>query len=351
MQRDERAWNLRYRERDGVVNPEDIHRAAIVFDATCPLASGGNWYESWINGGATTIAPTVAGPFSDATDALSRISGILVKIAADGRLILVERADQFFEAKAQGKMGLVLHFQNTLPFGRDLSLVRVFYKLGVRVVQLTYNSRNFVGDGCEEKADAGLSAFGVKLIEEFNKEGVVVDLSHTGYKTTMEAMEVSQQPVVFSHSNARAVLNSARNISDEQIKALARSGGVIGVNGTPYFVSEKAKPTMQDLMNHIRHIADLVGMDHVGLGLDYYEGMAGVASDEQAQKLYADFVSSGTWNPCTYAPPPWYFPDAIRKPSDLPNLTVALSKEGFQEDEIKNILGLNFLRVFKEVWK
>jgi membrane dipeptidase len=92
-------------------------------------------------------------------------------------------------------------------------------------------------------------------------------------------------------------------------------------------------------------------VDHVGLGLDYYEGMAGVASDEEAQRLYDGFVSSGTWNPSTYAPPPWHFPDAIRKPSDLPNLTVALCREGFREDEIKKILGLNFVRVFTAVWK
>jgi membrane dipeptidase len=334
-----------------MTNAERIHAESIVFDAACPLAVVGTWYESWVKGGATAIAPTVAWPRDDTASAVRRITDYLGMIANDPRLMLIERTDQFHEAKRTNRMGIVLHFQTPYPFARDLSLVRMFHKLGVRMVQITYNVKNYVGDGCEERTDCGLSKFGIKLIKELNSQGIVVDLSHTGYRTTMEAMEVSEHPCVFSHSNPKAVHDSVRNITDDQIKAVAQRGGVIGLNATAYFVAKKTQPTMKDLVAHVKYIADLVGIDYIGVGLDYYEGMSSVASDEEAWRLYNSFVAEGVWAPPTYVPPPWPFPREIRLPENLPNLTVALAEEGFHEEEIKKVLGLNFLRVFEQCWK
>ncbi len=327
-----------------------LHKEAVIFDATCPLANVGNWYELWFRGGATVIAPTIALDHSPA-EAFSRIAVWLERMARDDRFMLIEHVDQFYEAKEKGRWGILFHFQNTLPFGKDLSLVWAFRKLGLRVVQLCYNVKNFVGDGCDERTDCGLSRFGVKLIKELNKAGIVVDLSHTGHRTTLEAIEVSERPPVFTHANVRAVCDTPRNLTDEQIKAVAKAGGVIGMNGYPAFVARKPEPTVQDLIKHVKYIVDLVGVDHVGLGIDYYEGMAGVASDEEAQKIYDGLVASGAWKPDTYPPPPWYYPLGMRRPEELPNFTAALVKGGFSDDDIKKVLGLNFLRVFKEVWR
>jgi len=328
----------------------DVHQDAIVYDACCPLASVGRWYESWIKGGATAIAPTVAATEDDAASAFKKVAAWLEKIERDDRLLLVEHVDQFYQAKAEGKLGIVFHFQDTRPFERDLSLVRAFHKLGVRVVQLAYNTKNFVGDGCDERTDSGLSEFGIRLIKEFNRVGIVVDLSHTGYRTTLEAIEVSDHPVIFSHSNVKAVCDSPRNLTDDQIKAVAKAGGVIGLNGYPAFVARKPEPTIKDFLEHLRYIVQLVGIDHVGLGVDYYEGMSGVASDDEARAIYDRLVGSGAWKADTYPPPPWYFPLGMRKPEELPNLTDALVKEGFSDEGIRKFLGLNFLRVFRQVW-
>jgi membrane dipeptidase len=252
---------------------EDMERAqllyakAIIIDATCPLASRGKYLDRWIAGGVTAIAPTVEalGGIESAMRNLGRWLRLVREDA--GRLVLVQRAGDILEAKQTGRLGIVLHFQGTEPLGDDLDLVEVYHRLGVRMIQLTYNRRNRVGDGCEERTDTGLSHFGIRLIQELNRAGIVVDLSHTGYRTTMEAMEVSTAPVVFGHSNARAVCPSARNLTDDQIKAVATKGGVIGVNGFPAFVARTERPTLAQFIAHIDYIADLVGPRHVGLGL------------------------------------------------------------------------------------
>jgi membrane dipeptidase len=163
-------------------------------------------------------------------------------------------------------------------------------------------------------------------------------------------MEVSSAPVAFSHSNAKAVCASARNLADDQIRAVAAMGGVIGMNGFPAFVAPVERPTIDHLIAHVDHIAGLVGPRHIGLGLDYYEGMASVASLEQAQAAYRLLVDSGTWQPDNYPPPPWHYPQGIEEPSGLPRLTEALVARGYKDEDIVGILGGNFLRVFRQVW-
>ena len=139
-------------------------------------------------------------------------------------------------AKEEGRTGVIFGFQNSSPIEEDLDLVEVFYRLGVRVIQITYNDLNFVGAGCYERKDVGLSQFGVDLVKEMNRLGMVVDLSHVGYQTTMEAIEVSSQPVWFSHANPMALKQHCRNKTDKQVKFLVSKGGVVGVNIFPPFL-------------------------------------------------------------------------------------------------------------------
>jgi membrane dipeptidase len=327
-----------------------LHSESLVIDATCPLASFENWYESWIKGGATAIAATVCYGNLDTLTGFKRTADWLSKIRNDPKLMLIETADQILEAKAKKKMGVILAFQTTTPFSTDPTLVKAFQKLGIRIALIAYNQRNFVGDGCTEPGNIGLSTFGKKLIKELNREGILIDVAHTGYKTAMESIEYSEKPVVFTHSNPRVVYDNPRNIPDDLIKAIAQKNGVIGMNGYPAFLSESNRPSMDLFLKHMQYIIDLVGIDYVGLGIDYYEYQAGVASDADAKKMYDWLIASGTWSRNAYPPPPWYYPEGIELPEKLPNLTASLIKKGFSDQDIKKILGLNFHRVFKTVW-
>lgn len=334
-----------------VKSAEKVHQEAIVIDATCPLANYKNYYEKWIAGGATVIAPTLAGQ-EDFVVSTMRNIGVWLKRLRDNpdKLLHVTNVDDIYRAKEEQKLGIIFHFQSTTPLEFNLDMLEIYHRLGVRIIQLCYNVKNFVGDGCAERTDCGLSDFGRRAIAEMNRLGIVVDLSHTGYKTTMDAIEVSQKPVIFSHSNAYGVYNTYRNIKDDQIKAVAAKGGVIGINGYPAFVSAKTKPDLDDLIDHVDYFYRLVGIEHISVGLDYYSGMAGVSSDEESKAMYEQSIKTGRWDQRAYPPPPYHYPAGIEMPDKLPNLTAGLLRRGYKEDDVEKILGKNLIRVFKEVW-
>ncbi len=263
--------------------------------------------------------------------------------------LLVRQAHDIGQAKQTGRLGIYLHIQGTDPIEDNLDLVDLYKALGVGVIQLAYNVKNRVGDGSEERTDAGLSRFGVKLIERLNQAGVIVDCSHTGVRTSMDAVECSNAPVVLSHSNPRSVHDSVRNAPGELIEAVAKSGGVIGVAGYPGFVTAATRPSLDQFIAHIDALVQRVGVDHVGLGIDYYWGQAGIASDEEAMASYREGVRTGRWG-AAYPPPPHYYPAGIETPRTLPNLTRALLEKGYGESEVRKILGENWLRVMRAVW-
>ena len=326
-----------------------VHDEAIVIDAVSPLAIRRQYIDGYIAGGATATGPTIA-VFESAGATLRVLGDWLRAIDRDPRLTLIRRAADFAAAKADGKFGVLFHFQGTGPIEDDLNLINAYKALGVGMIQLAYNIKNSVGDGCEERTDAGLSYFGLQVIERLNEARVVVDCTHTGYRTTMDAIEASSRPVVFSHSNPKAVKDSLRNITDDQIKAAAATGGLIGMVGFPAFVSASTKPTLDEFIDHIDYVVKLVGDDHVGLGLDYYWIQAAFTGIEEATELYEEFVTAGKWRPESYPPPPIHYPDGIETPRDLRNLTRRLLERGYSEETTKKILGGNWVRVFREVW-
>ena len=156
----------------------------------------------------------------------------------DERLVAVNDVADFDQFPALGKLGVIIHFQNTLPLGDDLANYESFHRQGLRMVQICYNRTNLVGDGCLEPGDGPLSSFGCQVVKEMNRLRMVVDLSHTGRRTTFDAMRASSSPPVFSHSNPLALCSNRRNIDDEQIRAVAGLGGLIGVNAYPAFVKQ-----------------------------------------------------------------------------------------------------------------
>jgi membrane dipeptidase len=330
-----------------------LHRSAIVVDAVCPLLSDKRYVDWYAEGGVTVAAPTV-GSTEDAATALRSIAGWKAFIARRsgnaGNLVQVASTAEMRAAKRAGKLGLLFHFQGTDPIEDDPELVHAYKALGVGIMQLCYNVRNRAGDGADERTDSGLSYFGLKLVQAMNEARVIVDCAHTGVRTSLDAVEASTRPVIVSHGNPRALKDSQRNLPDALIKAIAGSGGVIGVVGFPAFVGDDARPTLDRFIDHIAYLADHVGIDHVGLGIDYYTGQHHVMPLEEAQRLYASFIARGIWRADTYPPPPHHYPDGIATPRELPNLTRRLLERGFAEGEVRKVLGENWLRVYEAVW-
>jgi len=333
-----------------------IYNDSIVIDLVAPLLSAKraetiDRIEDFRSGGVTAAGATVAveEDFAETIDNLTQWHAWFD--AYPDRFRLVRHISDIVDCKAKGLTGIILHFQNSVAFGLDLRRLLIFYELGVRVIQLTYNRRNFVGDGCTVPEDAGLSDFGRRAIREMDRLGIVVDLSHTGYRTTMEAIELSNHPVIFSHSNIAEVYPSKRNIRREQVRAVAARGGVIGLNGCEYFIRAGRQSTVDDLIAHADFIADEVGVDHISVGLDHFWGHTPHLPEAEQHRLYSDRVRSGRFDPETWPAPPWYQANGIETPQKTSALADSLAQHGYVDDDIQKILGGNLMRVFEAVWK
>ncbi len=243
------------------------------------------------------------------------------------------------QAKSAGKLAVGFNFQDTLPFGRDLANVRRFYDLGVRQAGLAYNNRNYVGDGCAEPVDAGLSLFGRALVREMNRVGMIIDGSHVGHRTTLEAMEISTQPFVFSHSNPFAIRPHYRSIRDDQIKACAASGGVIGINGVGFWVGDVDAPT-EAIFRCLDYTVQLVGPDHVGLGFDYIYDL-----DRLIREVRADPI---LWPPYKGE---WMVRHNYAGAEQMVQLVQHMLDHQYPDSAIVAILGANWRRVAAQVWK
>lgn len=324
-----------------------LHADSIVIDAVCPLAHEARYLDWYREGGVTALAPSVG--TSDTRGTANEIAAWHRLLRERQDLLLVQKAEDIQAAKDTQRLGIYLHFQGADPIDDNLDLVDFYKALGVGVVQLTYNVRNRVGDGCEERTDSGLSRFGIKLIQRLNHARVIVDCSHTGVRTSLEAIEHSTAPVVLSHSNAISIHATPRNVPNELIDAIAKSGGIIGLAGFPGMISSSSRPSLDQFIDHIDAIVQRVGIDHVGLGIDYYSLQAGVAKDEEAIRGYEEAIRTGIWS-TAYPRPPHHYPEGIDTPRTLPNLTRRLLERGYQQADVRRILGGNWLRVMKAVW-
>jgi membrane dipeptidase len=252
--------------------------------------------------------------------------------------------------KKENRLGILFHFQGTTPFEDDINTIELFHRLGLRVCQLCYNDKDLVGCGCAVEKDTGLTQFGSQAIKEMNRLGIVIDCAHTGFRTSMDAIAQSNSPVIISHGNSRTVCSNRRNCEDDLIKAIAKNKGVIGINGFPGFVANSQRPTLDDLLDHVDHMAEIAGTESICVGIDYFEYQAGVADDKTAGQIYDFLLDSGSWSREEYPAPPWHYPKGIEMPEQMENLTIGLERRGYSEKEIKGILGENIMRVFNAVW-
>ncbi len=250
------------------------------------------------------------------------------------------------QGRRDGKFVVGLNSQETLPIGMDLSRVGALYDAGVRHMLLAYNIRNFVADGCAEVADAGLSNFGRQVIEEMERVGMVVDCAHTGRRSSLEAIELCERAPIFSHSGAYEVTAHIRNIHDDQIRACAAKGGVIGVVGLGNFLGDLVAKT-ESLFGHIDYIVNLVGPEHVGLGTDYmprsFYDKAARKELEKAQKPWPD-PSIGWPDPTGKQLPRGE--GTCFQPEQITELAYLMLTRGYTRETVKGILGANFRRVY-----
>jgi len=337
-------------------DPKSIYSKSIVIDMTCPAAVKDRILDDYRAGGLTAIAVTAGygmkvprrTPLRHTRETIGMWNE---RIASRDDLVLVTSVEDIRRAKADGKLGIIYHFQGTRPFEGDIRNVEAFYKMGLRVCQLCYNVKDLAGCGCTVAEDTGLTEFGGQVIAEANRLGVVVDCAHTGARTTLDAVAASKSPVIISHGNARAVHDNDRNLKEDVVKAIARNGGVIGMNGFPTFVSKSTRPSLDEFIDHIEYIVRTVGVEHVGLGIDYFEYQAAYCNIFLAQFVYRYLLAGGAWNSSSYAPPPWHYPAEIETPLELGNIAAGLSRRGFSQENIEAILGGNILRVYGQVWK
>ena len=255
---------------------------------------------------------------------------------------LIGVAGDLDRAKAQKKIGVIMGLQNADEF-REVKDVKTFYQLGLRCAQLTYNTQNLLGSGSTERIDGGITDYGVDIVKAMNEVGMLVDVSHSGDRTTLDAIELSPKPIAITHSNCRALNNHPRLKTDEAIRKLAAKGGVMGITGVRMFVKDKEPTTIEDIVDHIDHVVKLVGIEHVGIGSDSdllgYDKMPA----DQLKQLRAAYKAS-------YA-----FRDRIDTggfdhPQKVYDLTAALLKRGYSDANVEAVLGGNFRRLLAGTW-
>ena len=255
----------------------------------------------------------------------------------------ITTAADFDRLKASGRVGILLGLQNSEHF-RTLNDVDEFFKLGQRVSQLTYNSRNMIGNGSTERRDEGLSDYGVAVVERMNKVGMAVDVSHCGDRTSLDAFEVSKQPVLITHSNARALASGhPRTKPDEVFQAAGKSGGVVGITGVRMFVKGSEPTTIEDLLNHFDHVGKLIGPEHLGVGSDIDLHGYDALPPEQIKQLQASYKASYGFRAKTDI-------EGVDHPKRMFDLTDGLIRRKYTDAQIEGILGGNFKRVLAQIW-
>jgi membrane dipeptidase len=252
--------------------------------------------------------------------------------------VLAGTADDIVAAKQSGRTAIAFDVEGLRVIGGELSLITLLQEIGVRWMSIAYNRANQVGSGCHDAQDHGLTELGRAILAELTRAGVIICCSHTGYRTAREVMEQASVPIIFSHSNASAIFEHPRNIPDDLARRCAATGGVIGLNGLNIFLG-KTGELVDLLATHIEHFIDLVGAEHVGLGLDF------VYDNEELSSAVAD--AEHIW------PPGFGYGPGLRcvPPESLPRLTEALLARGHSENVVAGILGENFLRVARRVWR
>jgi len=336
--------------------PEGAHYAgrtyAIVDGLSMPTLER-QWFEEWRAGGIGCVNTTVS-VWENAAETVALLGRWRTVIAANSDLVAQAGTVEEIEAiRRSGRTAIVFGFQNTAPVEHNLDLFGAFRDLGVCVMQLTYNLQNYIGCGYWEEKDTGISSrFGRKAIAEMNDVGILIDLSHCGERTTLEAIELSAKPVAITHANPREFVGSpvygaGRLKTTEALKALASRGGVLGLTPNRNMTQHGAATTLEQFGDMVAWTVNKIGVDAVAIGTDYCPGHP---RSVRTWWRYARWSRESAPAEQMKVAPHEGWSDWIKTPAGVPNLIPELARRGFSQDEIAKMMGGNWMRLFAETF-
>ena len=318
-----------------------LHQQSIVIDGLIIANLNRSVFEDMRKGGLSAANCTVS-VWEGFAKTVDNIANLKRLIRDNSDLVMLARnAADIERAKAEGKTGIILGFQNGFAFEDNLGYIETFHDLGVRVVQLCYNTQNLIGTGCYER-DGGLSGYGREVIAEMNRVGIMVDLSHVGSQTSEEAILASKKPVAYTHCLPLGLKDHPRNKSDAELKFIADHGGFIGVTMFSPFLKRGNESTVHDYVEAIDYVINVAGEDCVGLGSDFTQGhghefFEWLTHDKGRGRRLTNFGTVLN-------------PEGIRTIGEFPNLTAAMVRRGWSETRIRKVIGGNWVRLLKDVW-
>lgn len=323
-----------------------VFRDAIVFDALNICNFSPDIFRAWREGGYTGVS-TTCGVWENFEGAIANVVQWKKWFDEHPDLLLqVHTTEDFLRAKREGRTGVVLSWQNIAGMEDKLDYLRVFRDLGVRIMQLAYNTSNYAGTGYLELRDGGVTGFGREVLDEMAKLGIACDLSHVGAQTTADTIDYAKKPPCFTHVLPAALKQSARNKTDAEMKALAAKGGMIGVSLFGPAMKNGNDSTIEDYVDAMEHVISLVGEDFVGIGTDFSQGhprpgpfLEAVNKDKGYAREITSFGHSVVKKPA-----------GIGRIEDVPNLAGVMARRGWNELTMKKILGENWLRYLKTIW-
>ena len=301
-------------------------------------------YEAVRHGGWTAVATsnafrgfvnTTDMSFTRFDDLLAEVAIMLTDLSLTDEAVLVGNADQIEAAKQQGTVGFLPTLEH-LAIGSELDRVDTFFGMGVRMAGLTYNRKNFIGDGLYERNAGGLSEFGIEVVGRMNQLGMAIDLSHASFQTAIDAIQFSKAPVTFSHNAAYTLRPTARTRKDEELTACAEKGGLIAITAVPNSLSDDPKQDIDCVLDHYDYMVRLVGVDHVGIGTDTNIG----------DHVAFHRVMLGRDGPGQFPAP---YLDGLESPADGKNIIRGLIRRGYSDEDVKKLTGGNALAFFRRV--
>lgn len=321
---------------------------SVVVEGTSFFCHGYN--ERLRKAGVTVLQTTVPWDQDTTRNAIQRAGEYYKIIAADNKLSQILNVQDIYECHREGKVGILFASQDGSILEDDVNNVEMFWRLGFRVIQLTYSHQNLLGSGCMLNEDLGLTNLGKDMIRAFNRTGMVLDLSHVGEKTALAAMDVAEKPFIYSHSNPikRAPFN--RNITDEQIRLCAKKGGTIGLCPFPLmtWTGGDKEPDIEDYINHVEYVAELVGIDHVAFGSDSEATPGGYPPElikrllDEAEFPETDYAKKFPGKFGTYG---------YESMENIPNVVEKLQARSWRDEDIAKFLGENIIRVYQSNWQ
>ena len=322
--------------------PASLHDSAVVIDGLIIAKFDRSVFEDMRRGGLTAANCTCS-IWENFRDSMDNIAAWQKHFRDNADLILqVRTTEDIHRAKREGKTGIILGWQNLSGIEDRLDYLGLFKALGVGVMQIAYNTQNWVGTGCYEKHDGGLSEFGHEVIAEMNRLGILCDLSHVGAKTSEDVILASKKPVAYTHCLPSGLKAHPRNKSDAQLKFIAERGGFVGVTMFPPFLKRGPASTIDDYIEAIEYVINLVGEEQVGIGTDFTQGWGPdffdwITRDKGTARKLTEFGEILN-------------PEGIRTIGEFPNLTAAMERHGWKESRIRRVMGENWVRVLKDVW-